>query len=128
MAIKPVDLSRLHSNLLLTGLQQKDNALFQVIDALIQNSRFLESLLGGLSGGGGGSSTTNITEITNHYMLASHRFSDRNNKRGRMGPPGIDGTNGTGEEGYWAPLTDGDPDETDLIFADGECIMVFIPT
>ncbi len=30
--------------------------------------------------------------------------------------------------GYWAPLTDGDVDATEFIFAGGECIMVFIPT
>lgn len=29
--------------------------------------------------------------------------------------------------GYWAPLTDGNVDETDLIFANGEAIMVFVP-
>lgn len=28
---------------------------------------------------------------------------------------------------YDAPLTDGDPDETDLIFAAGECIIVQVP-
>jgi hypothetical protein len=32
-----------------------------------------------------------------------------------------------GASGYWAPLTDGDVDETDLIFAGGDTIMVFIP-
>jgi hypothetical protein len=31
-------------------------------------------------------------------------------------------------KGYWTPLTDGDPDETDLIFANGEAIAVFVPT
>jgi hypothetical protein len=29
--------------------------------------------------------------------------------------------------GYWTPLTDGDVDETDLIFAAGEAIAVFVP-
>jgi hypothetical protein len=28
---------------------------------------------------------------------------------------------------YDTPLTDGDPDETDLIFASGECIIVQVP-
>lgn len=31
-------------------------------------------------------------------------------------------------KGYWSPLTDGDPDETELIFADGDAIMVWVPT
>ena len=29
--------------------------------------------------------------------------------------------------GYWTSLTDGNLDETDLIFANGECIAVFVP-
>jgi hypothetical protein len=29
--------------------------------------------------------------------------------------------------GYWAPLTDGDPVETDLIFANADAVMVFVP-
>lgn len=29
--------------------------------------------------------------------------------------------------GYWTPLTDGNVDETDLIFADGEAIAVNVP-
>lgn len=35
---------------------------------------------------------------------------------------------GASELGYWTPLTDGDLNETDLIFAAGECIAVFVPT
>ena len=31
-------------------------------------------------------------------------------------------------KGYWSPLTDGDVDETELIFADGDAIMVWVPT
>lgn len=33
----------------------------------------------------------------------------------------------SGGDGYWVPLTDGDPVETELIFAAGECVMVFVP-
>lgn len=39
-------------------------------------------------------------------------------------PPPVD----TAPEGYWTPLTDGNMDETQLIFAAGECIAVFVPT
>lgn len=47
-------------------------------------------------------------------------------------PPG-DGTSGGGggsssTSGYWAPLTDGNIIETDLVFANGDAIMVFVPT
>lgn len=30
--------------------------------------------------------------------------------------------------GYWTPVTDGDRDETDLIFVAGECLVMFVPT
>ena len=30
-------------------------------------------------------------------------------------------------DGYWTPLTDGDVDETDIIYANGEAIAVFVP-
>jgi flagellar hook-basal body complex protein FliE len=38
------------------------------------------------------------------------------------------GSGGGSEDGYWTPLTDGNVDETQLIFAAGECIAVFVPT
>ena len=41
--------------------------------------------------------------------------------------PFIRTINATASTGYWTPLTDGDPDETDLIFANGEAIAVFVP-
>lgn len=31
------------------------------------------------------------------------------------------------QSGYWTPLTDGDVDETDLIFANGSAIAVLVP-
>jgi len=34
---------------------------------------------------------------------------------------------GGGGSYYDAPLTDGNPDETDLIFANGECVIVQVP-
>jgi len=34
----------------------------------------------------------------------------------------------THEDGYWAPLTDGDENEMELISAGGETIMMWIPT
>ena len=42
---------------------------------------------------------------------------------------GISSTNGgSGSSNYYdCPLTDGDPDEADLIFANGECVIVQVP-
>jgi hypothetical protein len=37
------------------------------------------------------------------------------------------GGGGDTGHGYWTVLTDGDPDETDLIFANGEAIALFVP-
>lgn len=39
----------------------------------------------------------------------------------------INGESGGGGGGYWSPLTDGDPDETELVFLNGDVIMVWIP-
>lgn len=65
--------------------------------------------------------------------------------QGIAGPPGLDGVGDSDsdapigfigniinstlytKDGYWAPLTDGNVDETDLIFASGEAVMVFVP-
>lgn len=35
---------------------------------------------------------------------------------------------GSGSSGYWAPLTDGNVDETELIYASGDVVMAFVPT
>ncbi len=42
-------------------------------------------------------------------------------------PTGVIFSGTTPSLGYWVPLTDGDVDETDLIFALGQPIMVFVP-
>lgn len=34
----------------------------------------------------------------------------------------------THNDGYWSPLTNGDPDNPELIFADGDAIMGWVPT
>lgn len=45
-------------------------------------------------------------------------------------PPGGSASGGgsSSSSGYWAPLTDGNIIETDLVFANGDAIMVFVPT
>ena len=39
----------------------------------------------------------------------------------------IKSTGGSGGDHYDCPLTDGDPIEAELIFADGECVIVQVP-
>lgn len=87
------DLSRLKVTLLKSGLQQKDQPLYQVIDTLIDFLRkSFDTLEGqiasGSSGSGGGNSGTTIIQ---QIMLGD---GDGNNS-GDIGPPGINGTVGT---------------------------------
>ena len=45
-----------------------------------------------------------------------------------IGAAGDGGGGSSAAMGYWTVLTDGDPVDTHLIFADGEAIAVFVPT
>jgi hypothetical protein len=123
------DLNRLKSQLLTTGLSNKDNPLFQVINQLIGAVKQLQdAFLAQIA-----AISSSISNISNVSIIGS-------------GPPGMDGMDGidgmdgfsnlsgvvsaasVSSVGYWTPLTDGDVDETDLIFANGESIEVFVPT
>lgn len=127
------DLSRLQAQLLVSGLQQQNPALYQVIWQLIQNAKDFLAQLATISAASGGvlsdaSFLTYDSELLNGLPLSKELIA---------------GTNVTfddsvfgqrivnveaAEDGVWFPLTDGDPDEADLIFNSfGECIMVFVP-
>lgn len=54
-------LDRLKSNLMTTGLQNKDNGLFQVIKDLIEYLRTLQVTVGSISGSGSGGGSTPVT-------------------------------------------------------------------
>lgn len=86
MALEP-RIARLKSQLAITGLQKKDNALFQVITELIKTVSELDALIASLSTSGGG-----IASV-----------------------------------GEWSVLTNGDATTPELIFADGDVIMTFVP-
>lgn len=125
-----IDPTRLYSALLNSGLQNKDPALYQVIYQLIGaiSKLKLETL---------GSSSSSSSSIRNStYITGNNETGSLPNSRQLLAGLGIsfDDTvvgrrtiNSSGGS-YWAPLTDGDLDETDLIFADGECIMVNVPS
>lgn len=83
-----INLSRLQSQLLTSGLQQTNNALYQVINQLINAARQLQ--------------------VFDSKIKTGNNFDENS--------------------GYWTLLTDGDLDETDFIFANGEPISLFIPT
>lgn len=96
--------SRLFSQLLNTGLQTKNNALYQVIYSLIGAIVALENVTSGASSGGGGSTNNIVNNITN--VIADLGSSESGNgtfsdiiipgnvgpvgPQGQMGPPGLD--------------------------------------
>ena len=129
-------LDRLKANLMTSGLQQKDNALFQVINQLIDYLRQLIITTSGAFGSGGsGGFLLNAT-----YLTVNNESGIFPNSRRLLAGIGIsfDDTianertinvsSGIASVGYWTVLTDGNVDETDLIFANGEAIAVFVPT
>lgn len=130
-----------------SGLQQKDNALFQVISQLIDALRQFvvqtTSVIGnGGGGGGGGGAISNPTYITINNetgQLPNSRrlvFGDFINFD--LNTPGeiiingsewsvlTDGDPNAGTEYEWSVLTDGDLVNPQLIFANGDVIMTHI--
>lgn len=173
-------LAKLQSVLLTSGLQQKDQPLYQVINQLIKAiSEALESVLGVADTGAGGivilgngtfltvdnelATLPNSSQlvagdhvsfdtsvfgqlridilldfITNATLLtATDQSADFPNSRQLLAGDYMtfDDTvanertiNGTGGTAYYdSPLSDGDPSAAELIFADGECIIVQVP-
>lgn len=127
------DYDRLKSILLVSGLQKKDAALFQVINQLIDAAKRLQSLIDSQTGSseGGLASLGYITADDESSFLPNSKelvaglnitFDDSiSNKRI------INSSGSSGSSGYWSPLTDGDLIEAELIFASGDAIMVHHP-
>lgn len=127
-------LDRLKSQLMTSGLQQKDNPLFQVISQLIDFVRLLQISTGlaiGSSGSGG-------TIFNATYLTAAFEAGLLPNSRQLLAGAGVSFDDtvlnlrtiniNPSIPGFWIPLSDGDTDEMDLITINGECIMVFVPT
>ncbi len=130
------DLNRLQSILLQSGIQTTNNALYQVIQQLIAAVKAEQNR--SLTTGGGGSADVNALK-NRTYWTETNETAVLPVSRQVFAGSGITldysvasqvtvGAGNIAEVGYWTPLTDGDLDETDLIFADGECIAVFVPT
>lgn len=139
------DYSQLQASLNTSGYQKKNPAVFQVISQLIQFlqrnkgiiQKKLEEINNSINIAG-----VNINNINNLLKFAT--FWTRNDETVNLpasfrviAGPGINLdysipnqvtiTSTSNSDGYWTPLTDGDTDETDLIFANGEAIAVFVP-
>lgn len=127
--IRPPDLDRLQAQLLSSGIQQTNNPLYQVISQLIK------AIIAALAAVQGNINTINnvinniVTNVTNVSSgnKAPYLFDtvEEHNDTFMMIQQS---SAATAVSGYWAPLTDGDPIEMDLISNNGETIMVFIPT
>ena len=138
MAFKPgseqPDFSRLQISLLNAQLQVKYPALYQTISELINKTNSARNLL-----------VRDVDEanaiialiLVATYITENDETILLPNSRQILAGTGITLdysiagklTVSTSSEtnGYWTPLTDGDTTDTDLIFADGESIAVFVP-
>lgn len=119
MAIDP---SRLYQQLLNTGLQNKDNPLYQLIRELI---RILSSLTTTVTGLTPGSGTTNTFNITNQILGGVAFENGENNEPAIMSVPA--GAAGSDTDREWSVLTNGDATNPELIFAGGDVIMTHTP-
>lgn len=126
----PIDLDRLKANLLTSGLQIKDKALFQVIDQLIQSVREHVGQINATVGSGSNALSTKSFITKNDeagtlpnsiQLLAGDNVSFDDSVPGKRT---ID-VSGTGVQ--WSVLTDGDLIEPELIFASGDVIMTHTP-
>jgi hypothetical protein len=127
-------LGKLQSTLLTSGLQQRDQPLYQVINQLIKAVIDASSdTIATIDSGGGGGATSDDTFITVDDELATLPQSSQlvagdnvTFDTSVFGQLRIDVADF--ELGYYdAPLTDGDLTATELIFADGECVIVQVP-
>jgi hypothetical protein len=129
------DLSPLITSLATSGEQQKNNRLYQVlyllIKKLVTSQRITEEnfdqIIPDLS------ALLNVTFITvddeTALLLNSRRAVAGTNITLNTSTPGqiIINASGAVTGFYDSPLTDGNVNETDIIFANGECVIVQVP-
>jgi hypothetical protein len=129
----PNVIQRLKAQLLTSGLQQKDQPLFQIINQLIDNlnttSQEVQAIIPSIPASGAPKTSTFLTSTDESAILP--------NSRNVLAGTGItfDDTvpnertlNVTPAQYYdWDVLSNGDPTTPELIFAGGEVIMIRIP-
>lgn len=128
-------LSKLKSTLLTSGLQKDNQPLYQVInqliEAVIDSAVDVVVITGGSGGGGPISNKTYLTvgsELgslpNSSQLVAGTNISFDTSVFGQLR---IDASGGGGSGSEWSVLTNGDPVNPELIFADGDVIMTHIP-
>lgn len=128
-------LGKLKSTLLTSGLQQSNQPLYQVINQLIQaiidSAEDVVSIVGP---GGGGGPISDKTYITVGNELASLPNSSQlvagdnvSFDTSVFGQLRIDVAVPPSGGSQWSVLTNGDPINPELIFADGDVIMIETP-
>jgi hypothetical protein len=126
MAVEP-KVSRLKSLLMNTGLQQKDNKLFQILDRLISALQQNQAATNeAISSGGGGAA------VSGDLLTWSDETGSLPNSRELLAGTNITFDDTVANErtvkgSSWDVLTDGDLTQPELIFAGGEVIMLTIP-
>jgi len=99
-----IDLDRLKANLLTSGLQKQNAALYQVINQLINSFKEFQEIITNISGGD--TINTNTTEVTNIIQFLNSSDGDGGDSGSDTipGPPGIAGSAGaTGSPGAVGP-------------------------
>lgn len=138
MAFKPPavqpDFSSLIVSLTNSRLQTKDNALYQTVFQIIKRITTSRDLIL--------ADVKTINELVSAILAASYWTEEDETITLRNSRMVIAGSGITLDysvlgqvtvstvvtiNGYWTPLTDGDADETDLIYANGEAIAVNVP-
>jgi hypothetical protein len=127
-----INLDRLLTWLNQSDLQTKNQPLYQVIKTLIQAAQEFQNEQDTINTASSGI-LNNASFLTVNNELASLPFSRR--EEAGVGIAfddsifGIRTISATSvvPSGYWTLLTDGDPDETDFIFANGDAISIFVP-
>jgi len=129
-------LDKLKGILLRSDLQQTNQPLWQVINQLIDYLKAsnidLNQQISGGGGGGGGGGLANQT-----YLTHTNASADLPNSRQLLAGTGITFDDSVANERTinasaadfveWSVLTNGDPINPELIFADGDVIMTHTP-
>lgn len=123
-----MDLDRLRAQLLASGIQQTNNALFQVVEQLIRELRNTNNATGASSGG----ISSSLSALT--LLTSTNQATSLPNSRQLIAGDNINFDDSVANERtisvanvQWSVLTDGDLIEPELIFAGGDVIMLHIP-